>query len=238
MRGKGTLRSRKGRARLGRVCTTITGKTPAEVATKAALAFRLGTDIVEFRVDHVEDHSASLAKVIETYSERAVVTVRTKAEGGRYRGSEEQRLAVISELARLQPLYIDVELSTAKANLDWFATLPRTIKKIVSWHDFTGTPSLLVLGRARVEAAKLGDVAKVVTMSRGERDNLRVLKLYGQDPRKLVAFCMGDLGTVTRIESLRLGSPVVYAALPGDPAAPGQLSVSTLAGMKVMWESR
>ncbi len=237
MRDEGTIRSRKGRAKLGRVCTTIMGKTASEMVRKAALAFRLGADIVEFRVDYAEESPAKLAKAMAAYSERAIITVRRKEEGGRFGGSEEERLAAISELADLGQLYLDIELSTARENPDWFAALPRAAQKIVSWHDFSGTPPLPVLEKTRAAAARLGDVAKVVTTSKNEEDNLRILKLYGKEPRRLVAFCMGELGTATRIESLRLGSPVVYAALPDEPAAPGQLSVWTVVGMKHLWEA-
>ncbi len=213
------------------------GKTSEEMARKAALAVRLGTDIVEFRVDYAQEPAARLAEGIAAYSDRAIITVRKKEEGGRFGGSEEERLAAISELAGLGEVYLDIELSTARENPKWFSSLPGTVQKIVSWHDFGGTPVLSVLEKTRAAAAKLGDVAKVVTTSRSEQDNLRVLKLYGRQPRRLVAFCMGELGTATRIESLRLGSPVVYASLPDEPAAPGQLSVWTVAGMKHLWEA-
>lgn len=152
-------------------------------------------------------------------------------------GTEERRLRAISELAEVGPVYLDVELSTANENPGWFAALPEGPRKIVSWHDFKTTPSSAVLERKRAAAAVLGDVAKVVTTSRSERDNLRVLGLYEEDPTSLIAFCMGERGTVSRIEGFRLGSPVVYASLPGEPVAPGQLSVETVAGMKRLWEA-
>ena len=49
---------------------------------------------------------------------------------------------------------------------------------------------------------------------------------------------MGPDGTASRILSLQLGSPVVYASLPGEPVAPGQLSVVTVKTLKTMMMAR
>ena len=238
MRDEQVARPRKGRAeKLGQVCTAITAATGEEMARKATAAFALGTDIVEFRVDHAGEPPPRVAKGIARFREKAIFTVRRKEEGGRFAGTEEERLEVISELAGLGPLYLDIELSTANENPGWFAALPDGPRKIVSWHDFRTTPPSAILERKRDAAGVLGDVAKVVTTSRSEQDNLRVLKLYEEDPASLIAFCMGERGTVSRIEAFRLGSPVVYASLPGEPVAAGQLSVETVAGMKRLWEA-
>lgn len=237
MRDEQVARPRGRAAKLGQVCTAIIAATGEAMARKASAAFALGTDIVEFRVDYAEESHSKVAEKIAKFRGKAVITVRRKDEGGRFVGTEERRLRAISELAGIAPLYLDVELSTANENPGWFAALPDGSRKIVSWHDFKATPASAVLQRKRAAAAVLGDVAKVVTTSRSERDNLRVLKLYEEDPESLIAFCMGERGTVSRIESLRLGSPVVYASLPGEPVAPGQLSVETVAGLKRLWEA-
>src|SRR5262249_50323934 len=42
--------------------------------------------------------------------------------------------------------------------------------------------------------------------------NMRVLKLVQNAPRPTVAFCMGDLGTPSRLLAVRQGAPFVYAA--------------------------
>ncbi len=45
------------RRKLGRVCTTICAKTTGEMAKKAATAFAMGTDLVEFRLDLLQEPS-------------------------------------------------------------------------------------------------------------------------------------------------------------------------------------
>ncbi len=168
---------------------------------------------------------------------KSVVTLRPKDEGGGFKGSELERLALISGLSELRPLYIDIELRTAEANPGWFGGLPRTSRKIVSWHDLAGTPAFSVMKRVRGRAGSLGEIAKVVTTARTGEDNLRVLRLYDEDPHKLIAFCMGGAGILSRLVSLQMGAPITYASLPNEPVAPGQLPVTVVTGLKKMWEA-
>ncbi|MDG6926274.1 MAG: type I 3-dehydroquinate dehydratase [Nitrososphaerota archaeon] len=222
--------------KLGQVCTTISARTAVEMVDKAQAAFDLGSDLVEFRVDLAQDSLGEMAERMLRFARKSIITVRCREEGGKFRGSEAERLEAISELTRLRPAYLDIELSTAREHPLWYAGLPRSLRKIVSWHDFAGTPSLRVLRQKRAEARELGQVTKIVTTAKGKADNLRVLKLYEDDPQSLIAFCMGSQGSASRLASLRLGAPVVYASLPGEPVAPGQLSVTTVTGMKRLLE--
>jgi len=232
------LRGRRSpRPRLGRVCTTISARTPAEMAEKAASAFALGSDIVELRIDLLRRPGPGVAGALAHLARRSVMTVRRKDEGGGFSGAERERLALISKLSGLSPSYIDVELSTAEENPDWYAGLCRGSQRIVSWHDFEGTPAFSVLERARDRAASLGEVAKIVTSAKSADDNLKVLRLYEDDPGRLVAFCMGTLGTVSRLLGLRLGSPIIYASLPNEPVAAGQPPLTTVIGLKKLWEA-
>jgi len=223
---------------LGQVCTTISAASVAEMAEKAAAAFALGSDLVELRVDLLRERAgADLPRTVAHLGRRAVVTVRRSEEGGGFRGREEERLALIHELCGLRPAFVDVELSTVEENPRWYGGLPGGPRRIVSWHDFRSTPPLATLRRLRDRARSRGDVAKIVTAARAGEDNLRVLRLYERYGGELVAFCMGETGVLSRLVSLQLGSPINYAALPNEPVAPGQPTVTTLVGLKRMWRS-
>ncbi|MDA4121633.1 MAG: type I 3-dehydroquinate dehydratase [Thaumarchaeota archaeon] len=226
---------------LGKICTAVAATTCEEMVKKAQVAFSLGSEIVEFRVDKLEERTsaAEAKKRLGRFATKSIVTVRSKEEGGGFMGTEEERLKLISGLAaELSPAYFDVELATVKANLGWFRRLTsaasRPDRMIISWHDFSGTPDFQTLSSLRKEAMKRGDIAKIVTMAKSPDDNLTLLMLYQEDAKDLVAFCMGQEGTASRILSLQLGSPVVYASLPGEPVAPGQLSVVTVKAIKKM----
>lgn len=218
------------------ICTSVSADSLRELARKGSLAFSLGSDLVEFRIDMLARRSphGELERELSLFAERAIFTVRTKKEGGGFRGNEAQRLDLISRLADLRPAYLDVELSTAKANEKWRKSLPDDVKRIVSWHDFEGTPSLQSLRSKAEQEMGLGSLAKVVTTARSVDDNVATLTLCGDEPGKIVSFCMGELGTVSRVVSMAVGAPLVYASIPNEAVAPGQLSVSTMRRMRSM----
>jgi len=221
------------RAQLGAVCTTVAAKTPEQLAEKAATAFSMGTDLVEFRIDLLSEVEVPrLVRVLARLAGRSVLTVRRREEGGGFAGGENERLALIADLADLRPRFVDIELTTVTQNARWFRRLPEGTGKIVSWHDFSGTPPLAALRTVRARARRLGGTVKVVTTARAPEDNVSVLGLYRSDPRNLIAFCMGADGVASRVASLLLGSPVVYASLPSEPVAPGQLPVPLVVALK------
>jgi 3-dehydroquinate dehydratase len=45
---------------------------------------------------------------------------------------------------------------------------------------------------------------------------------------------MGELGIISRVVSMRLGAPLVYASLPNEPVAPGQLSIPVMQILRSM----
>jgi 3-dehydroquinate dehydratase-1 len=223
---------------LGLVCTTVSAETPEEMVQKASSAFVYGSDLVELRFDLLRSPDAKVPQEVARIFPRSVITARRGDEGGAFSGTEAERLDLLSRLDELRPRFMDVELRTARENPKWFAALPRTTPKIVSWHDLSGTPSLRVLEKARSAASSLGQVAKIVTKATRFEDSLRVLRLYGKGPGGLVAFSTGPAGAASRLVSMQLGSPVIYASLPGEPVAPGQISVETVAGLKKIWGGR
>jgi shikimate dehydrogenase len=100
---------------------------------------------------------------------------------------------------------------------------------IVSFHDFSGTPSFSVLERRlkQIKAAR-GDVAKVVTRLESVEDLQRIKSLLDKAveiDQPLAAFGMGSLGRFSRVLAPTWGSVLSYAALgEGKEAAPGQMT--------------
>ncbi len=191
---------------------------------------------MEFRIDRLTSGTSprELEAKLSAFAERAIFTVRSSREGGGFKGSEARRLELISRLAELRPAYLDIELATAKENLRWLNSLPKDVERIVSWHDFKGTPPLGSLRSICEEELGHGSVAKVVTTATSLDDNLTTLTLCGDEPGKIVAFCMGELGAVSRVVSMSVGAPLVYASIPNEAVAPGQLSISMMRRLRSM----
>ena len=81
------------------------------------------------------------------------------------------------------------------------------------------------------------DVVKIVPFARFWEDNLNILSLIPfakERKQKIVAFCMGEKGKISRIFSPFLGAAWTYASLDKNKlSAPGQLTVREL---KDIWE--
>jgi len=218
------------------ICASVGADSLRELAKKASLALSLGSDLVELRIDRLTGDAPprEVESALSRFARKAVFTVRSRREGGSYAGGEAGRLRLISRLAEMRPAYLDVELDTAEADKKWADSLPEDVKKIVSWHDFEGTPALKALRAVRERSLGHGSVAKVITTAMGVEDNLTTLALCEDEPGKVVSFCMGELGTISRVVSMRLGAPLVYASLPDEPVAPGQLSIPVMQVLRSM----
>jgi len=99
--------------------------------------------------------------------------------------------------------------------------------------NFKTTASARALESIFQEQCRTGaDIGKIVTTARDFRDVLRVLglqKLSHDTGFPLCAFCMGRAGMISRVATLEMGGYMSYAAADdGQPAAPGQLSISAM----------
>lgn len=102
---------------------------------------------------------------------------------------------------------------------------------IRSFHDAEGTDSTRSLSAVAEKCIHLGaDIVKIATTAASEADADKVLRLYDIfPPENLVAFCMGDAGSRSRVECLAKGAPFSYAALsPEEATAPGQMSLADM----------
>ncbi len=194
-------------------------------------------DLVELRVDYLD--RVSLPPLFESREKPLIVTHRRKEEGGKYKGEERRRLAVLQEAVDLGGDYIDVELATEKSLLRSLIRNKGRTQVILSFHDFRRTPSREELQRVFGQMIRLGaDVVKMVPFARSWEDNLTILSMipFATERRqKIVAFCMGEKGRISRIFSPFLGAAWTYASLSrGKASAPGQLTVDE---MKAIWKT-
>jgi 3-dehydroquinate dehydratase type I len=188
-------------------------------------------DLIELRADYLR--GAKLALLLENRQKPFIVTHRSKEEGGKYKGEERKRLSFLQEAIDLGADYIDVELATERSPLQGLIRNKRGTQVILSFHDFRRTPSPKELQRLFGQMIRLGaDVIKIVPFAKSWEDNLNILSLipFAKARRqKIVAFCMGEKGKISRIFSPFLGAAWTYASLNQSRAsAPGQLTVREL----------
>lgn len=173
--------------------------------------------LIEFRLDYGD--IGEEAKELAQFSP-VIFTIRKKEEGGFFKGTEKERQKILSELSKTGE-YIDIEISS-----------PETIKKIggdliLSYHNFSETPSLDFLKKKVEEGLSLGaKIVKIVTYAKTQEDNLTILDLLELYNGKITAFAMGKLGLPIRLFAPLFGSKFTYVSLNDETTAPGQISYS------------
>ncbi len=177
-----------------------------------------GAALVELRLDWLS-RPPDVVRLLEQRPTPVVVTCRRQSDRGRWRGSEEQRQAILRTAIASGAEYIDLESEIA-------GSIPRfgDTKRIVSHHDFDETPENLEEIYARLKTLD-PDVIKLVTMANTPADSVRLLKLVSESDVPTVGFCMGELGLTSRLLCGKYGSPFTFATFNKDrELAPGQLS--------------
>ena len=146
---------------------------------------------------------------------------------------EPQALELLERAIKAGAKYVDLEMEAP-------AAVGRRIREscreygtvlIRSYHNFTETPPLAVLQSILERARQFGgEVVKIVTTATSKADIGPVMELYKDAaPGTLVAFCMGEAGRESRLESLRRGAPFTYACLTeADATAPGQWTTAEM----------
>ena len=214
----------------GKICVSIaTTGDDSLLKEQADRAFSLGADFAEIRFDFVSPNRMQAAiDTVRGIRSKAVFTLRSKDQGGKFAGSEQERIEWLKKLAKQKPMLLDVELDTIKEN-DELADFLEKTPILVSWHDFQQTPPSDELEDILSEMRIYSNYVKVVTTAKSVEDSLRLLELYesttGLHP---VIFAMGDAGIVSRILCTIVGNaPFTYTSLE-KAVAPGQLTVKQM----------
>lgn len=207
---------------------------PLETSKKAA---EKGADILEIRLDLLGIRGLEKAAEIirEIKSEAGlpvIVTNRSRAEGGKWEGKEEDRTGLLTDLFSFKdgPDAVDIEFSASmegrskviKAAQDKGKTI------IVSSHDFSKTPSPQEMKAILAEMFLAGaDIAKLAVMPQSMEDVLNLLRVtldFKNKGKSVCTIAMGKQGKHTRVVAPLYGSVLTYASIEGDSvAAPGQL---------------
>jgi 3-dehydroquinate dehydratase-1 len=202
------------------------GRGPKIVGTisQAATLAQLGPfpcDIVEIRLDLTGPDQ------LRSLNQPTIATLRLASEGGRWNGSDADRLPLF-DTALQTVTTVDIEYRSPL--LKQVSALACRYGKplIISYHDFDRTPSLAELQQVIRTAANYGTVVKIATRTETEGDVATLRALFAEQCSASVCLLgMGALGPRTRLEFPRLGSCLTYGYLDA-PIAPGQVSAAEL----------
>ena len=188
-------------------------------------------DICEIRLDLMESYK--LDEIIDAAEKPVIVTYRSEREGGMGVADPYAVADLLITAAQKNAEYIDVELTMPDEWRDKVIRNKGNSQIIISTHIMDNTPSgddLNILLEKSIRAK--ADIVKIVTMAINPDDNLRMLDLVSRAHKrdiKIIAFCMGAEGRMSRVFSLLMGGYLTFTSLEtGEESAPGQIPVNEM----------
>jgi 3-dehydroquinate dehydratase/shikimate dehydrogenase len=200
------------------ICVSIGRGRHRHVIAEHNHLVQQGAPLVELRLDYISG-VVNVKRLLTDRPGPVVITCRRERDGGKYVGSEEERMLLLRQAIVEGADYVDLEDDIA-------GSVPRygKTKRVVSLHDFRSTPNNLPEIHARL-ASLDADVVKVSTLAHHPHDNVRMLEMIAASKQPTVGICMGDIGTPSRLLAARFGAAFTYATFHHERAlAPGQLS--------------
>ncbi len=222
------------------IAVTVTADTARQMRERMTAAAAAGADLVELRLDYLRDVGGhTIEELLADRPCPVIVTVRAVWEGGRFGGSEAERLRLLIDAARAGADYIDLEYAAWRESGYSRQVVEacrrgsglRPCRLILSKHDYKQTPDDLDAIFAELSASD-ADVVKVATSARHITDSFRMLEAVRRAGKPAIGICMGAAGVMTRVLAGRVGAHLTFASLEaGAEAAPGQVPVADMLGM-------
>ena len=214
-----------------RICVSILPKTNLEALKLIEKAEKARADFVEVRLDCLEI-SRKLSDLSDSTRIPLIATNKPQSENGYFAGTETERQQNLLNAAKNGFQYVDVDLSSPK-HKDTVSQLKLLgAKPIVSYHKFDGALNASAMEKVLDEEIASGaSVCKIVVTAKQVEDNLPVLSFvsFASSKAKLVCFCMGEQGKISRLLSPMFGAFFTFASLEnGCETAVGQMSIGEM----------
>jgi 3-dehydroquinate dehydratase type I len=204
-----------------RICVSILSKTAADTMRLIEKAEAAHADLIEVRLDSLEDLNG-LADLAAHGKTPKIATDKSA------RPEMEQRQRLLSA-AKSGFEYVDTELSTPQLEDLVKELRAQGAKPIVSFHKLDGSLGTFELESVlEREISSDAEVCKIVTTAKQITDNLTTLNFTSaaSSKTKLVCFCMGELGKISRLLSPMFGGFFTFASLErGSETASGQMDI-------------
>ena len=211
-----------------KICVSIIPKTVPEALRLVEKAELTHADFIEIRLDRLKDcleNRQGLADLAAHGKTPKIATVKASRTETEYR-------QMLLNAAKSGFEYADAELSTSHLEDLTRELKALGAKPIVSFHKFNGSLGISELNSIfEREIASGAEVCKIVTTAKRLEDNLTTLNFTStaSSKTKLVCFCMGELGKISRLLSPLFGGFFTFASLErGNETASGQMTIQEM----------
>ncbi len=205
-----------------RICASITNSD--------LNAIRIVEDQVELFEVRIDLIGKNWREVALSLKKPWLACNRCVNEGGRWLGTETERIEELINALEIGASIIDVELATPNLR-DIVKLVKKKAKCLISFHQ----PNCMLSfdEMKHIINRQLGsgaDICKVITTAKKFGDNFIVMKLIKEfTGERIICFAMGDIGSVSRIFCPLIGGEFIYASIEhGKESAPGQVTVTEL----------
>ena len=214
-----------------RICVSILPKNNIEALNLIERAEKAKADFIEVRLDYLET-SRNLSELPKYTKLPLIATNKLQSEKGNFSGTEAERQETLLNAAKYGFNYVDVDLSSSKHKVTIEKLKQLGTKPIVSYHNFDGALSAYEMEKVLVQEIYSGAVVcKIITTAKKIEDNLLALNFgsVASSKVKLVCFCMGEQGKVSRLLSPLFGAFFTFASLEqGRETASGQMNIQDM----------
>ena len=214
-----------------RICVSILPKNNEQALNLIEKAEKAKADLIEVRLDCLEE-TRNLSDLAKSTKTSLVATNKLQSEKGFFSGTETERQQTLLNAAKNGFQYIDVDFCSPKRNETIGKLKVLGAKPIVSYHKYDGILTASAMEKILDEQIASGaDVCKIVLTAKQVEDNLPILSFvsFASTKAKLVCFCMGEQGKVSRLLSPLFGAYFTFASLEqGNETASGQMSIAEM----------
>ncbi|EPA04386.1 type I 3-dehydroquinate dehydratase, partial [Candidatus Nitrosarchaeum limnium] len=99
-----------------KTCVSIAEDSPIKIKKNLKETLRR-SDYAEVRFDFLKiNEIPKTLEIIKKDLKKIVCTLRPKSEGGKFEGSEKERISILKLIAEYNPFLLDVEYNTIKKN--------------------------------------------------------------------------------------------------------------------------
>lgn len=178
-----------------------------------------GATLVEYRLDLMADFD--LPRLLVSSPLPAIITCRAPYQGGRFPGTEAERIGILRWAMELGAPFVDVE-AEALAHLSHYPH-PGT-RLIGSHHDFGAMIGDWASLGVQL-AAQGAEVVKLAGMAASTDDVLLPLAWLAGLTQPGIGIAMGVEGLATRLLAPRFANSLLSFAATGSGTAPGQIDL-------------
>ena len=159
-----------------------------------------------------------------------IATCRRAVNGGKFKGSVANELAILRKAADSGFQIVDLELQSVEAlKAAELRDLYDRVGLIISHHNFKATKNLD--GQFAEMNKYPADFYKLVSTATSLHDNVVMMRLLEEHSgrHEMVGLCMGEQGIISRVLGVRAGSIFTFgSAAKGEETAPGQVLAGEL----------